>query len=93
MSLFGPTELSSSTNAAYEMRKGKERQDISDYDLAIQDQLPSHQSQSGGREYEVPSQPKLFPAVPALPPPAVPPSQDREGGAQEEEMYEPIPGN
>ena len=92
MSLSGFTELATSTNAAYEMRKEGERQDISDYDydLAVQDQPPSPQFQCEAKEYEVPSP---FPAVPALPPPAVPPSRDREGGAQEEEMYETIPGN
>ena len=93
MSLSGLAEPATSTNAAYEIVKGREKQDIFDYDLAVQDQPPSLQPQSGGRGYEVPSPPKQFPAVPALPLPAVPPSQDREGGAQEEKMYETIPGN
>ena len=91
MSLSGLTGLATSTNAAYEMRKGREKQDISDYDLVVQDQPPPPQPQSGGRGYEVPSPAKQF--VSAPPPPAVPPSQDREGGAQEEAMYEHIPGN
>ena len=95
MSLSGLTELATSTNAAYEMRKERGRQDISDYDydLAVQDQPPSPQFQCEAREYEVPSPSKQFPAVPALAPPTVLPSQDREGGAQEEKMYETIPGN
>ena len=85
MSLSGLTGPATSTNAAYEIVKGREKQDISDYDLVVQGQPLSPQPQSGGRGYEVPSPPKQFPAVP--------PSQNREGGAQEEEMYEPIPGN
>ena len=93
MSLSGLTGLATSTNAAYEMRKGREKQDISDYDLVVQDQPPPPQSQSGVGGYEVPSPAKQFPAVSAPPPPAVAPSQDREGGAQEEAMYEHIPGN
>ena len=81
MSLSG---LATSTNAAYEMRKGRERQDIPDYDLVVQGQPPSPQSQSGAREYEIPSPPKQFSVVA--------PRQDREGGTQEEAMYEPMPG-
>ena len=80
------TRLATSTNAAYEIRKRGERQDISDYDLAVKGQLPSPQPQSGAREYEVPGPPQQFP------PPAVTPSQNKEGGTQEEAVYEPMPG-
>ena len=83
MSLSGlTTGPATSTNAAYGMMKGREKQDISDYDLAVQGQLPSPQPQSGVREYEVPGE--------QFPPPAVAPSQNREGGTQEEAVYEPI---
>ena len=86
MNLSGLTGPATSTNAAYEIRKEREREDISDYDLAVQGQLPFPQPQSGEGEYEVPDPPKKFP------PPAVAPSQDREGGTQEEAVYEPMPG-
>ena len=66
--------------------KGKEKQDIPAYDLAVQGQPPSPQPQSGPRDYEVPSPLKQFP------PPAVAPSQDKEGGTQGEAVYEPMPG-
>ena len=82
MSLSGLTELATSTNAAYEMMKGREKQIISDYDLAIQGHPP--QPQRGAREYEVPGEQFL--------PPAVAPSQDRGGETQEEPVYEPMPG-
>ena len=48
------------------------------------------QPQSGEGEYEVPGPPKKFPAAPAMSPPALAPSQDREGGTQEEAVYEPV---
>ena len=84
MSLFGLNGPATSTNAAYEIVKGRKRHNI-DYDLVVQGQPLSHQFQSGGRGYEVPSPPRQFRVVA--------PSQDKEGGAKEEVMYEHIPGN
>ena len=83
MSLSGLTGLATSTNAAYETMKGREKQNISNYDLAVQGHPPP-QPQRGAREYEVPGEQFL--------PPAVAPSQDRERGTQEEAVYEPMPG-
>ena len=78
MSLSGLTGPATSTNAAYEiMKERREKQDISGYELVE----TSPQTQSGEREYEVPS------------PPAVAPSQDGKGGTQKEAVYELIPGN
>ena len=71
-----------SINAAYEIRKKRERQDISDYHLVVHGQPPS-QPQSGEGEYEVPGPPNQFL------PPAVAPSQDREG-TWEELVYESV---
>ena len=83
MNLSGlTTGPATSTNAAYGIRKAREKQDISDYDLAVQGQLPSPQPQNGEGEYEVSGE--------QFPPPAVAPSQDREGGTQEEAVYEPV---
>ena len=83
MNLSGlTTGPATSTNAAYGMMKGGEKQDISDYDLAVQSQPPSPQPQSGEREFEVPGE--------QFSPPAVAPSQNKEGGTQEEAVYEPV---
>ena len=91
MSLSGLNGPATSTNAAYEMRKGRERQDISDYDVVVQGQPPFSQPQSGWRGYEIPRPPKRIPAVPAVPPPVVISNQERKEGAQEEAVYDPVP--
>ena len=95
------TGLATSTNAAYEMMKTKrEMEDSSNYDLVDQShplvQPPSPLSKSGEGEYVIPNLPEISkqaPAVPAMSPAAVAPSQNREGGTQEEIVYEPIPGD
>ena len=90
MSLSGLPGLATNTNTAYEISKGREQQGISGYESIFQGQPPP-QPQNGEGGYEIPSLREEFPAVPAIPPPAVAPSQDGEDVIQEEAVYELIP--
>ena len=85
------TGVTTGSNVAYGVMKDKVCS--SDYVSVGQDQpsvesSPQPQSEEG--EYEVVVPPEQFTAVSAVSPPAVAPSQDREGGTQEETAYESI---